>query len=55
VNECFQVRDSDSNLLKGKEAVTLVATELLQQDVSLQPADFKQLHALIAARVPTKP
>lgn len=54
VNECFVVKDTDENLLTGSEAVSLVAEELLQQDLTRQPADFQELHKLIAARVQMK-
>jgi len=55
ISQCFEVKDSDGNVLTGKEAVTLVAEELLQQGISLQPSDFRDLHGLIVARVPAKP
>jgi hypothetical protein len=55
VNECFDVKDGDGTSLTGPEAVTLVAEELLQQDIKNQPADFQELHKLIAARVQVRP
>jgi hypothetical protein len=55
INECFDVKDSNNIILRGKEAVTLVAVELLQMDIKTQPSDFQELHKLILARVPTKP
>ncbi len=51
VSECFEVKDSDGKTLTGPESVTLVAEELLQQDIAEQPTDFQELHALISARV----
>lgn len=51
VNECFEVKDSDGEVLKGSEAVSLVAEELLQLELTLQPADFQQLHTLVSARL----
>ena len=54
ISECFEVKDGDGKILTGPEAVTLVAEELLQKDISKQPADFRELHNLIAQRVKSK-
>lgn len=54
VNECFEVKDGDGKVLTGADAVTLVAEELLQKEVTLQPTDFQELHKLIAERVKLK-
>ncbi len=54
VSECFEVTDSGGNILTGPEAVTLVAEELLLLDITNQPADFRELHDLIAKRVKNK-
>jgi hypothetical protein len=51
VNERFEAKDSDGTVLKGSEAVSLVAEELLQLDLALQPTDFRELHKLVSARM----
>jgi hypothetical protein len=55
VTECFSVEDADGNVLTGSAAETLVAEELLNQELSVQPKDFQELHKLISARVKVKP
>lgn len=51
VQQCFKVKAPDNRLLQGKLREKLVATELLQQDLSKQPADFQQLHHLIISKL----
>ena len=55
VNECFDVKDADQNRLTGREAVTLVAEELLQRKIEDQPQDFQELRKLIVSRISPTP
>lgn len=50
-NVCFEVKDSDGNLLHGKEQHGAIAKELLRLPLAEQPSDFVDLTALVAKRV----
>ncbi|MDR3613324.1 MAG: hypothetical protein P4L53_07145 [Candidatus Obscuribacterales bacterium] len=54
VSECFDVKDTDGKTVTGPKAINYVAEDLLRQDLAQQPSDFKELHALISARVKVK-
>jgi hypothetical protein len=51
VNACFKIRSESGELVQGKKAVRAIARELLALPSDQQPADFRQLYALISARL----
>jgi hypothetical protein len=47
---CFRVQATNGALLSGREKLGQVVRDLLQKDISIQPADFQQLKQLIQSR-----
>jgi hypothetical protein len=50
-NQCFQVLDRDGGALQGAEKARQVALALVSKPLEEQPADFRELHRLVTARV----
>lgn len=50
VNNCFQVRDSENQVLQGQQQYLEVIKDLARLDLSKQPDDFQELHRLIDRR-----
>ena len=48
---CFQVQSTDGTAVTGREKINEVVKDLLQKDLSVQPADFVGLKQLIDTRI----
>jgi hypothetical protein len=54
VGRAFEVKDTDNNVVHGRDKCTAIARKLLAQPISAQPNDFRQLVDMIKQRVLTK-
>ncbi len=50
-NQCFEVRDLEGNLVKGKEQNKIIARELVKLPLEQQPSDFQQLISLLQNKI----
>jgi hypothetical protein len=50
-NQCFEVKDLEGNLVKGKEQNKIIAKELVKLPIQEQPQDFQNLVKLLHNKV----
>jgi hypothetical protein len=50
-NECFEVKNSSGQLLKGKEQNKVIAKALVRLPLEQQPEDFQKLVKLLKGRI----
>jgi hypothetical protein len=51
VGKVFVVKNASGRILAGKEAVKILAEDLLAKGISEQPGDFQELYQLMVAKV----
>ena len=50
-NQCFEVKDVEGNLVRGKERNKIIAKGLVKLPVEQQPSDFQTLVSLLQKKV----